>query len=118
MGVTHGLQTQQRAVRAHAQRADHRQSDFRGFLQILAGARGRLLEIQQLGATTCQQHLDPIAQFGCHMQALVFHRRHQGDTQRLATRQDGDLFHPADLECRGHQGMAGFMHGNALAIAA
>ena len=116
MGVAHGLQAEQRAVRSHAQRADHRQRDLRGFLQVLAGAGGDFVEIQLLGTAPGQQHLDAVAQLGVHVQALVLHRRHQGHAQCLAAWQDGDLLHPADIQRRGHQRVAGLVHGDALAV--
>jgi len=76
----------------------------------------RLLEVEQLGAAPGQQHLDPVAQLGGHVQTLVLHRGDQGDAQCLATWQDGDLLHPADLERGGDQRMAGLVHGDALAV--
>ena len=116
-GVTDRLQAQQRAARPHPQRADHRQCQAAGFLQILGGSGGGFVEMQQLGAASGEEHADARAQLGFQMQALVFHRSHQGHAEGLAARQNGDLLDPADLECGSDQRVTSLVHRDPGAVA-
>ena len=74
------------------------------------------MEIQLLGPTASQQHLDAVAQFGFHVQTLVLDGRYQRHAQRLAARQNGDLFHPTGFQRGSDQRMTGFVHRDAFAV--
>ncbi len=76
---------------AHAELGDHSAGDLRCLLDVVAGARGRLVEDKLLGGPSAQEHRELVQHLRSGAQVTVLERQLHGVTERPAAGQNRNL---------------------------
>jgi hypothetical protein len=101
----------------HAVLRHHRAGEGRGLLDVVGGARGRVVEDQLLGRASAEHVGQPVEHLAAGGGVLVLVGQHHRVAERAAAGKDGDLAHRvAARQRRGDQGVPTLVVGGDLLL--
>ena len=101
----------------HSPPADHLAGDLGELLDVGFGAGGDVAEDDLFGRSSSQRDVDPCPQLAVGVVVAVGVRGREGDPERLATGDDGDLAHRVGtVGEHADEGMAAFVVGGPATV--